>query len=200
MSLVAYSLAIASKCSGQNFAVTAGDTINYTINGQPDPSFTLQRGITYVFQINNLFIHPFYIKFASGFGSAGAFNNGVANNGATSGNITFTVPGDAPDNLLYQCGNHPSMLGALNIITPATPPTVRIVYINVGDFITVKSTGTNGWSASPEFKCDASTLTWTPVGGFTNSFNGGTNTTTFPRLDPICGSTNVLVRIRNQSN
>ena len=67
-------------------------------------------------------------------------------------------------------------------------------------WITIKSTGTNGWSATPEFKCDASAPTWSPVATFTNTFNAGTNTTTFPRLDPICGSTNVLIRIRNQAN
>jgi hypothetical protein len=184
----------------QNFSVTAGDNNNYTINGQPDPGFPLQRGVTYVFQIGNLFIHPFYIKSASGLGSTGAYNNGVVNNGATSGNIAFTVPADAPNTLFYQCGNHPSMFGTLTITTPATPPTVRIVYINVADFITVKSTGTNGWNASPEFKCALSAPAWSPVASFTNTFNTGTNTTTFPRLDPICGSPSVLIRIRNQSN
>ena len=183
-----------------NFAVTAGDTFNYTINGQPDPSFTLQRGVTYVFQINNLVIHPFWIKTNSGFGNAGAYANGVSNNGATSGNVTFTVPANAPNTLFYQCGNHPSMLGTLTITTPATPPTVRIVYINVSNFITVRSTGTNGWSASPEFKCSLTAPAWSPVANFTNTLNAGTNTTTFPRLDPICGSTNVFIRIRNQSN
>lgn len=186
--------------TAQDFAVTAGDFINYTVNGQADPTLTLQRGVTYVFQIGNLTIHPFYIKSASGLGSAGAFNTGVINNGATSGNLSFTVPANAPDTLFYQCGNHSSMLGTLNIVTPATPPTVRIVYINIADFITIKSTGTNGWNAIPEFKCDATAPAWSPVATFTNAFNAGTNTTTFPRLDPICGSTNVLIRIRNQSN
>ena len=186
----------------QNFNVTGGNNTDYVINGQLDPNFTLQRGVTYVFQINNLIAHPFYIKSASGPGSAGAYNNGVVNNGATSGNITFTVPASAPNTLFYQCSAHSSMFGTLNIVTPATPPTVRIVYINVAQFITIKSTGSNGngWSASPEFKCFISAPSWSPVANFTNTFNAGTNTTTFPRLDPICGSTNVFIRIRNQSN
>lgn len=200
LALLLFSLVWAQVSFAQNFAVTSGNNIDYTINGQPDPGFTLHRGVTYVFQLGNLPLHPFYIKSSSGFGSTGAYNNGVANNGATSGNITFTVPADAPNTLFYQCGNHSSMLGTLTIVTPATPPTVKIVYINVADFITIKSIGTNGWSASPEFKCDASAPAWSPVATFTNSFTAGTNTTTFPRLDPICGSTNVLIRIRNQSN
>jgi hypothetical protein len=182
----------------QDFAVTAGDNVNYTINGQSDPGLTLQRGVTYVFQLGNLSLHPFWIKSSSGIGSTGAYNNGVVNNGATSGTITFTVPANAPNSLLYQCGNHSVMTGPLTIVTPATPPTVRVVYISVGPFITVNSTGTNGWSVVPEFKCDFTTPTWTPVPHFTNSYSSGTNSTTFPRLDPFCGSTNVFIRIRNE--
>ncbi len=184
----------------QSFNVTAFSLDNYFIDGQNDPTLTLQRGVTYVFNLSGLDIHPFWIKTSLGFGSTGRYDSGVANNGGTSGTLTFTVPANAPNQLLYQCGNHFDMTGTLNIVTPATPPTVRIVYINVSDFITVKSTGTNGWTASPEFKCDLSTPAWSPIANFTNTFNTGTNTTTFPRLDPICGSTNVLIRIRNQSN
>lgn len=200
LALLWLGLICAQVSLAQDFTVSGGNNTDYTINGLPDPGLSLQRGVTYVFQLGSLPFHPFYIKSTSGFGSAGAYNNGVVNNGATSGNITFTVPADAPNTLFYQCGNHPSMLGTLTITTPATPPTVRIVYINVADFITVKSTGTNGWSASPEFKCDISAPEWSPVANFTNNFTAGTNTTTFPRLDPICGSPSVLIRIRNQAN
>jgi len=184
----------------QSFNVTAFNNDNYSIGGQNDPTLTLQRGVTYVFNLTGLGTHPFWIKTSPGLGAAGAYNTGTINNGGTSGTVTFTVPANAPNQLLYQCGNHFNMTGTLTIVTPATPPTVRIVYINVAQFITIKSTGTNGWSASPEFKCFISAPSWSPVANFTNTFNAGTNTTTFPRLDPICGSTNVFIRIRNQSN
>jgi len=183
--------------------VTSGDLVNYTINGLPDPAFTFQRGVTYVFQLSNVGIHPFWIKSVLGgnfSGATGAFSTGVINNGATSGSVVFTVPASAPDQLFYQCGNHAAMSGVLTIVTPVAPPTVKIVFINVGQFITVKSTGTNGWSVIPEFNCGLSSTNWSVINPFTNSFNGGTNTTTFPRLEAICGSTNVLIRIRNQSN
>lgn len=186
--------------SAQNFAVTGGNTVDYTINGQSDPGFTLQRGVTYVFELSNVSFHPFWIKSSSGFGGTGAFASGVVNNGGTSGNVSFTVPAEAPDTLFYQCGNHGSMLGVLTIVTPPTPPTVRIVHIEVGQFITLRSTGTNGWNAIPEFKCDAAAPAWSVVTPHTNTFNNGTNTTTFPRLETMCGSTNVLLRIRNQPN
>jgi hypothetical protein len=187
----------------QTNSVTSGSGIDYTINGLTDPGFTFQRGVTYVFQLSNVASHPFWIKTALGgsfSGGANAFNTGVINNGATSDSLIFTVPANAPNQLFYQCGNHAAMSGVLTIVTPATPPTVRIVFVDVASFITVKSTGTNGWSVFPEFNCGLSTTNWSPVNPFTNVFNSGTNTTTFPRLEAICGSTNVLIRIRNQSN
>jgi hypothetical protein len=198
--LLALLLANGISVSAQTFNVTGGDFINYTINGQPDPGFTLQRGVTYVFQLSNVGIHPFWIKSSLGFGSAGAFNTGVVNNGGTSGSVTFTVPPGAPDQLFYQCGNHGGMTGTLTIVTPVSPPTVRIVQIAVGDNIVVTSTGTNGWSVFPEFNCDLTTTNWTPVVSFTNSFNNGTNITGFNRLEAVCGSPSVFIRIRNQPN
>ena len=185
---------------GQTNNVTGGNNIDYFINGQNDPSFTLQRGVMYVFQLSNVQLHPFWIKSSLGFGSTGAFNTGVVNNGATSGTITFMVPVAAPDQLFYQCGNHPSMTGTFNIVTPSSPPTVRIVHITVGQNVVVRSTGTNGWSVIPEFKCDLASANWTAVAPFTNTFAAGTNTTSFNRLEAVCGSPNVFIRIRNQQD
>jgi hypothetical protein len=173
---------------------------DYIINGQNDPAFTLQRGVTYVFRLGSLPTHPFWIKTAPGFGSANAYNDGVVNNGATFGDITFTVPANAPDVLIYQCGNHASMLGTLNIATPPSPPTVRIVHIAVGQNVVVTSTGAAGWNVIPEYMCDLASGTWTAVAPFTNTFASGTNTTSFGRLEAVCGSPNILIRIRNQQN
>lgn len=192
-------LMLATSIQAQTNSVTAGNGISYTINSQPNPPFTFQRGVTYVFLLSGISIHPFWIKSFLGIGNTGAFNTGVANNGATSGSLTFTVPAAAPNQLFYQCGNHGAMNGTLTIVDPPTPPpTVNIVFINVADFITIKSTGTNGWSASPEFRCGTDGTNWTTVTSFTNNLVNGTNTTTFSRLEPLCGSTNILLRIRNQ--
>jgi hypothetical protein len=182
------------------FSVTASGFSAFVINGTNNVTLTLERGVTYVFNFSGTSIHPFWIKSSLGFGSTGAFNTGVVNNGSTSSPLSFTVPENAPNLLHYQCGNHGGMTGDLNIITPATPPTVRIVHIDVAQFITIHSTGADGWNAIPEFKCDATTPGWSPVATFTNTFASGTNMTTFPRLDPICGSSNVLIRVRNQPN
>jgi len=199
--LLAGWLSFCTTVPAQTNNVTSGNGIDYIINGQSDPGFTLHRGVTYVFQLSNVSFHPFWIKSSPGFGSSGAFNDGVANNGATSGSVRFTVPANAPNALIYQCGNHGSMLGTLTIVSPpVTPPEVRIVHIAVGQNVVVTSTGTSGWIAIPEFKCDLASVNWTPVAPFTNTFAGGTNTTSFDRLDAVCGSPSVLIRIRNQQN
>lgn len=180
-------------------SVTGGDGVDYFINGQADPALTLERGVTYIFKLSNVSLHPFWIKSSLGFGSTGRYDVGVTNNGATSGNVIFAVQPSAPSTLFYQCGSHSAMNGVLNIVSPPSPPTVRIVYVNVADLITIRSTGTNGWSAVPEYRCINGT-NWLVVPNFTNTFAAGTNTTTFPRLEAICGPEGALLRVRNQQN
>jgi len=66
----------------------------------------------------------------------------------------------------------------------------------VGTNVVMTSTGTNRtWTLIPEFSSNLVGGAWGPVPGFTN----GTNTTTFNRLDPICGSS-VFLRLRQQQN
>ena len=43
----------------------------------------------------------------------GRYDNGVTNNGATSGIIAFDVPFNAPDKLSYQCSAHAAMGGTI---------------------------------------------------------------------------------------
>ena len=46
-------------------------------------------------------------------GTDGRYDNGVTNNGATSGIIAFDVPFNAPDKLSYQCSAHAAMGGTI---------------------------------------------------------------------------------------
>jgi hypothetical protein len=178
-------------------AVSALGTTAYIIGGQQNPTLKLQRGVTYVFQVNAL-THPFFIKTNSTLLNADQWTEGVTGQGVEIGNLTFSVPADAPVQLVYQCGNHAPMGGILNIVD--TPPTVRIVYISVSDnMVTLKSTGATSWSAFPEYRSNLTTSAWATVPSYSNSFVGGTNTTTFGRLEAICGP-NVFLRVRNQQN
>src|SRR5688572_30637533 len=136
-----------SRLTAQTINVGHSGSTAYVIGGSNNPPLRLVRGVTYVFQVNASG-HPFYIKtVANSTGTGNQFTSGVTGNGVDAGQLTFAVPTNAPNSLFYHCSVHSSMGGSLTITNPIAPPTVKVVYINVSNFITVKSTGTNGWSA-----------------------------------------------------
>ena len=56
------------------------------------------------------------IETSIGSGSFNQYNEGITNNGASIGKLTFTVPNDAPSTLYYNCQYHGSMTGKINIV------------------------------------------------------------------------------------
>ncbi len=88
---------------------------NNALNNVNNANFTLERGKTYTFQINAPG-HPFILKSVQGTGTGNTYNNGVTNNGITSGEIIFTVPEDAPNTIFYNCEFHGIMTGIITII------------------------------------------------------------------------------------
>ena len=80
-----------------------------------DPTLTLVRGETYEFDVT-AGGHPFWIKTDQVTGSSSQYNQGITNNGVSSGKLTFTVPDDAPSKLYYTCQFHSSMTGIINIV------------------------------------------------------------------------------------
>ncbi|QBA65671.1 CHRD domain-containing protein [Muriicola soli] len=92
----------------------------YVFNGEEltdfsNPDLTLKRGSTYTFNIDAPG-HPFLIKEVQGPGTMDLYNEGVTDNGAVAGAVTFTVPADAPDILYYNCEFHASMTGTFTIV------------------------------------------------------------------------------------
>jgi hypothetical protein len=181
--------------------VTAPNLTFYVVNGAANPALTLQRGVTYVFQVTVSPIHPFYIKTNATIGSGNTYNEGVTGQGSTTTPLTFAVPANAPNKLFYHCGTHQTMGGELNITNaPTPPPSGQIVYIMLAEtHVEIRSIGATGWSPVPEFSSNLTENAWGSVSSFTNDFAGGTNTTTFNRLYAICGP-NVFIRMRNQQN
>ena len=105
-----------------NFRVQNQNTSAYLIDEQANPALTLIRGNTYVFSLNRLALFPFWIKTQPSTGTIDPYNTGVLRNGAADGEITFTVPQDAPDTLYYSCQTQSLMNGVINIVngTPGT--------------------------------------------------------------------------------
>ena len=77
-----------------------------------NPVLYLDRGQNYRFNVNASG-HPFLIKTLPGTGTGNVYNDGVTNNGAAVGIVTFKVPFNAPNTLYYQCQLHASMLGVM---------------------------------------------------------------------------------------
>jgi hypothetical protein len=194
-------LSTVARTSAQitNQVAVSGFSYTFSSTAGNNPTIGLFRGVTYVFSLNAIG-HPFYIKSNISSGTGGQYTDGVVNNGATSGFLTFAVPQTAPSTLYYNCSAHSDigMFGTFNISDSPTPPTGEIVLISITETgVTMQSLGTNGWRAIPEFSSNLVTGTWAPVATYTNVLANNTNTTTFNRLDPICGP-NVFLRIRNQ--
>ena len=96
------------------FQVTNNGSTSYVIDDENNPAITLQRDSTYIFHISATG-HPFWIKTVSSTGTANAYDAGVTGNGTSQGDLQFTVPSDAPDQLFYNCQFHSPMTGTFTI-------------------------------------------------------------------------------------
>ena len=83
------------------YQVTNNDTSSWDIGNEINPPLTLVRGNTYNFNLIQSAPWAFYIKTALSLGTTNLYSEGVFNNGASNGVVTFTVPHDAPDTLYY---------------------------------------------------------------------------------------------------
>jgi hypothetical protein len=100
--------------------IVNGDGSNYYFTssidgpiGGGDPTLTLEKGKTYIFNITDPGSHPFYILTGSGYTAGGVYNDGVSGYGTSQ--ITFVVPESAPNPLYYGCSTHLGMAGQLTI-------------------------------------------------------------------------------------
>lgn len=80
---------------------------------EDDPVLYLRRGEVYTFVNNSGGGHPLQIRDSA---SGVAYNTGVTNNGAATGNVVFKVPMSAPATLYYRCTNHAAMGNTINIV------------------------------------------------------------------------------------
>ena len=97
-----------SGASAYQFNATGIGFTQNTLN----PPLYLNRGQHYQFNVNASG-HPFYIKDGLGSGLTGKYDDGVVNNGAAVGVVTFKVPFDSRNTLCYQCSNHAVMNGKI---------------------------------------------------------------------------------------
>jgi hypothetical protein len=103
------------------FDITNNSNSAYVFNGvgldtdEENPSIHLQRGNTYLFDVD-AFNHPFWITDSADPNQTAqtvAYIDGVTNNGSGDGRIKFDVPHDAPGTLYYRCNSHVAMSGTI---------------------------------------------------------------------------------------
>ena len=103
-----------------------------------NPDLYLIRGQRYRFINNSGGSHPFQIRSSAG---GSAYNTGVTNNGASSGNIDFNVQHDAPTRLYYQCTSHGGMVGNIYITGGASWQTTDVNTSTTEEIFTLLNVG-----------------------------------------------------------
>lgn len=136
---------------GQTF-VFQNPGFAYTIQGLSgnNPAITLERGKTYTLNFQEVTSgHPIALRLSSGNTSAvqGTSGNnpssGVAGSGAV---VTYTVPLNAPDRIVYQCVFHASMIGTINIVNATVANDPPVVAITGGNRTVTDTNGVAGES------------------------------------------------------
>ncbi len=193
-----------------NFTVTSPNYI-YDVDGVQTtnapgfftnncPPLTLVAGQTYTFTMEASAIHPMVIVTQNTGPVPSSFEYSNASPQIVStGVITLTIPEtNYPSQLYYQCDFH-GFYGVITIVAPSPPPPAnQILSLSVTTNIVLISSGTTtAYKLVPEFSSNITSGVWQAVPTYSNSFNNGTNTTVFDRLDAVCGS-NVYLRISQQ--
>jgi len=114
----------------KNYTITNNNSSSYQWQGVgSNPTITLYRGETYKFYVSASSVvgginYPFFIRTRplSGISEQFDYDKGVINNGDSIGNITFTVPYDAPNELYYVAQNTSNMAGKFHIINNSATP------------------------------------------------------------------------------
>jgi len=196
--------------SPPNYTVTTPTGFEFDVNNQSSGlpaqdanvddslNFSLNAGATYILKMNTSSIHPVDICTAPNISS---HYTGASAQAVSSGTVTLTIPAtNYPSTLYYICNNH-LFYGIITVNPPQPPPSAQIIGTAVTTNIVLTfSGGTNTIQLTPQFSSNLFNGVWRPVPSYTNTFSGnGTNTTSFGRLDAICGP-DVFLRITQAPN
>jgi glucose/arabinose dehydrogenase len=105
-----------------------GSADAYAVDGVAGRHLTFERGVTYVFEMEDVAsIHPFYISTSRVGLGQGVYQEGVTGNFATTGQTLRFTPGDeTPSLLYYQCSAHDYMGGFIHVVGSETVELVPI--------------------------------------------------------------------------
>ena len=160
-----------------NIEEVGSDTFRFLVAGDPpgigftqntdNPEIYLQRGQNYRFDVNSGGF-PFYIKSQPTADLNNLYQDGVDNNGAQVGIVTFKVPFNSPNILYYQASNVSGMGGTIYIDNDNKTYTVGVLTVTEfldsdtqADFeqIYVSGIGTINNLKGPDFSVSSGILT-----------------------------------------
>ena len=166
---VAYEL-LSTSSSSNGYRISGNGVNDTTAN----PDLYLLRGHKYRFINNSGGTHPFRIQSNNG---TTLYSTGVTNNNASTGNIDFAPPNDAPQQLYYKCGNHSSMLGNIYIVGSFSKLSVSGQSDIVVDNLSSTMTFVAGSNMTITTNAASNAVTFAASGG------GGTGTISQSRLE-----------------
>jgi len=182
------------------FFFTVANIPASSVYPDPTPTLILTAGATYNFNINTTpGYHPVVIttNISDYPPTLAEYSGATPKMEVATEPITVTIPAtNYVTPLYYICNVHgASIYGQIDIVPP--PPPNQILSTKVtSTLVTLVSTGTeNTWVLVPEYSSNLLSKAWTKLDDYVNTYENGTNTTTFSRLDPICGP-NVFLRLR----
>ena len=96
---------VPSSATTSEWSITSNGSSDYRFTGrvdgtENDPTIYLVEGQQYKFTNNSGGSHPFQIRATI---DRTAYNDGITNNGLSSGTLTWDIQMDAPNILYYQC-------------------------------------------------------------------------------------------------
>ena len=95
-----------------------GDPSGFLVNGIAGKEFVIERGQTYMFEVDTGPRHDVYLsKKEIGWGGA-PLTKGVEGAYINKGKMTFKPTADTPNNVYYACRDHPYMGGTIHVVNP----------------------------------------------------------------------------------
>ena len=172
------------------FTLGVDGTSNFLFTGPgfpsaaSDPDLILVRGLKYIFDNSDNYVaHPFVIRETF---DGTNYTDGVS---TSNGVTTFTVPMDAPSNLVYQCVNHgANMRGNILVLSQGVAALDNLLDVEVtnpanGQAL-VYNSGTGQWTnaatSAPPFTEVTGNTTMEVGGQYFANTSGGAFTLTLP--------------------
>lgn len=121
----AFSVVSATK-DGTHPHFGQGSPVGFQVDGVQGRELVLTRGRTYRFDVDTGVQHDFYLSTDPAGWGVGTLVEGVEGNFIYKGVVSFTPGAQTPDEVYYQCRNHPYMGGTIHVVDPGKEGSIKL--------------------------------------------------------------------------